>query len=82
VSEEDGMADMRATERLFELLAERPDDGEARAILGELRRRGDTLVRSHDLRAVLDAWPVGVSGDEDTAEALARLRSKVGSAMT
>jgi hypothetical protein len=72
------MADMRATERLFELLAERPDDGEARAILGELRRRGDTLVRSHDLRAVLDAWPAEPAGDAETSEALARLRAKVG----
>jgi hypothetical protein len=71
------MADMRATERLLELLAEQPG-GETQAILGELRRRGDTLVRSHDLRAVLDAWPDETGGDAETAEALARLRAKVG----
>jgi hypothetical protein len=72
------MADMRATERLFELLAEQPDGGESQAILCELRRRGDTLVRSHDLRAVLDAWPAGPAGDAETSGALERLRAKVG----
>jgi hypothetical protein len=75
------MSDMRATERLLEVIAERArlvDDGELltqqgiteiRQAADELRRRGDTLVRRDDLRVVIAAAnhgrQFGSGGDTD-----------------
>jgi hypothetical protein len=47
------MTDMRATERLFDVIAERSDDPKIDEAVSELRRRGDTVVRRRDLHAVL-----------------------------
>jgi hypothetical protein len=74
------MTDMRATERLLEVIEERSDDDETAAIVAELRRRGDTLVRSHDLRTLLDAYAGGdgTTGGLELERALERLQRKVG----
>ena len=74
------MTDMRATERLLEVIEERSVDAETTAIVAELRRRGDTLVRSHDLRALLDAYAGedATARDADLEHALERLQRKVG----
>ena len=61
------MADMRATERLLEVIGERSDDDEIQAVVAELRRRGDTLVEARDLRAVLDSYAGEGSGELDAA---------------
>ncbi|HEX4344447.1 MAG TPA: hypothetical protein VHZ31_02695 [Solirubrobacteraceae bacterium] len=80
IREASEMTDMRATERLLEVIEERSDDGETTAIVAELRRRGDTLVRSHDLRALLDAYAAGDGRAHDAGfeRALERLQKKVG----
>jgi predicted mannosyl-3-phosphoglycerate phosphatase (HAD superfamily) len=73
------MTDMRATERLLDVIEERSDDEETTAIVAELRRRGDTLVRSHDLRALLDAYAGDDTARDELESALERLQRKVGS---
>ena len=68
------MTDMRATERLLEVIGEKLDAlssmmgavplelVEAQMAVAELRRRGDTLVRADDLRRVLPTAEAGVGG--------------------
>lgn len=49
------MTDMRATERLIEYIGEQTNDPNITAAVAELRRRGDTLVRSRDLRNIAES---------------------------
>jgi hypothetical protein len=79
------MSDMRATERLLEVIAERSRDPEVQKAVAELRRRGDTLVRGDDLRLVSAAAnhgrQFGPSGDTDYTgfnAALERIESALG----
>ena len=66
------MTDMRATERLLEVIAEKliaineymvngtPDEIlDAQMAITELRRRGDTLVRADDLRVAVESIDLG-----------------------
>jgi hypothetical protein len=46
------MSDMRATDRLLEVIAERSGDPKIDEAVNELRRRGDTIVRRRDLHAL------------------------------
>jgi hypothetical protein len=48
------LIDGQPTHRLFEFIAERGDPESAQAV-AELRRRGDALVGSEDLRLLLEA---------------------------
>jgi hypothetical protein len=47
------VSDMRATERLLDVIAERSDDPRVNEAVTERRRRGDTIVYRRDLHAVL-----------------------------
>ena len=81
------MTDMRATERLLEVL-EQSIAGLVEAgditftgpklvdIVQELRRRGDTLVRAADLRKILEETNLG--GDGPYLDALDRLENAIG----
>lgn len=79
------MTDMRATERLLEVIEERSDDPEVQKVVTELRRRGDTLVRMHDLRLVAAAahhgklhGPIGGTDYAAFDAALARVENALG----
>ena len=82
------MSDMRATERLLEVIAEQSDDHEVQQAVVELQRRGDTLVRGGDLRLVAAAAnhgrKFGPSGDTDYTgfnAALERIESALGGSL-
>ena len=82
------MSDMRTTERLLAVIAERSHDPEAQKAVAELRRRGDTLVRGDDLRLVAAAAnhgrQFGPSGDTDYTgftAALERIESALGGSL-
>jgi hypothetical protein len=66
------MSDMRATERLLEVIAARSDDPEVQKAVAERQRRGNRLVRGDDLRLVAAAANhgrrFGPSGDTDYTE--------------
>jgi hypothetical protein len=49
------MTDMRATPRLLEFIVERSDDERVTQAVGELQRRGDTLVRGREVLVVATA---------------------------
>jgi hypothetical protein len=79
------MTDMRATERLLEVIAERSDDPDVQKAVVELLRRGDTLVHSEDLRVVSAAANhgrrFGPGGDTDYtgfSAALERIENALG----
>jgi hypothetical protein len=79
------MTDMRATERLLEVIAEQSEDPAITAAIGELHRRGETLVRRGDLRLIAAAAnhgrQFGPGGDTDYTgfeAALARIESALG----
>lgn len=88
------MTDMRATERLLEVIHENARDlyglGEGfRATyewvepifeaITELRRRGDTLVRADDLREAAEGLGGGIGGDPAKYDAaIARLEHALG----
>ena len=79
------MSDMRATERLFEYIAEQTNDPKILEAVAELRRRGDTLVRGRDLRLISAAAnqgrQFGPGGDTDYTgfeQALARIEGALG----
>ena len=89
------MTDMRATERLLEVIEEcvdrlpqfdQPEFAEITTAITELRRRGDTLVRADDLRMILEqiartqGWDGGHDQDATTA-ALDRLENALGGKM-
>lgn len=59
------MTDMRATERLLDVIAEQSDDPKIDEAVSELRRRGDTIVRRRDLRAVLPLVDEHEAGDPE-----------------
>jgi hypothetical protein len=88
------MTDMRATARLLEAMQEKLIDvrdfdnpdfdfrglvSDLLVMLDELRRRGDTLVRGHDLEVVVQALHRGrLALGEDDAKALDRLDGALG----
>lgn len=79
------MSDMRATERLLEVIGEQTDDPKILEAVAELQRRGDTLVRMNDLRLIAAAAnhgrQFGPGGDTDYTgfeAALARIESALG----
>lgn len=88
------MTDMRATERLLEVVQEKAIDirdfdnvdsqkfaGEIVVMLTELRRRGDTLVRGEDLRLVAEARQRHLLTNSEQAEvdaAWQRLQNALG----
>jgi hypothetical protein len=85
------MTDMRATERLLEVLAQNMDTievvqritvgqmAEMTDAIAELRRRGGTLVRGRDVELVIQALAREQIGlGEDEAQALNRLDGALG----
>jgi hypothetical protein len=66
------MTDMRASERLLAVIAERSDDPKIDEAVSELRRRGDTIVRRRDLHAVLPLVDQGETADPEAWRRLDR----------
>ena len=82
------MSDMRATERLLGVIADRSDDPEVQKAVAELQRRGDTIVHLSDLRVIAAAAnhgrQFGPGGDTDYTgfeAALQRIESALGGAL-
>ena len=73
------MIEMRTTERLQAFRAERADEERSLAAIGELQRRGDTLVQARDLEMIVRAITrERIMLREEEVQALSRLERELG----